>query len=133
MRSDLVVSERRRTWRVFRLGDEIGNFVRRGNDFSLFENGCGDHRDGSMAEISTNGNEIRETFDSLQSMAQLARTLSRERSLLFLCDMQERFRPSIKYFAQIVETSNKLLQACQLLEIPFVVTEQYPKGDRRLT
>ncbi|UJR14791.1 hypothetical protein I4U23_001779 [Adineta vaga] len=54
--------------------------------------------------------------------------LSRQTSILLLCDMQEKFRPTIKYFPQIVETSNKLLQACKILGVPFVVTEQYPKG-----
>ena len=42
--------------------------------------------------------------------------------------MQDKFRPSIKYFPQIVETSNKLLQVCKILDVPYVVTEQYPKG-----
>ena len=54
----------------------------------------------------------------------------RQTSLLLLCDMQEKFRSTIKYFPQIVETSNKLLQACKILEVPYLVTEQYPKGNR---
>ncbi len=62
-------------------------------------------------------------------MAQRVKPLSREKSILLLCDMQEKFRPTIKYFPQIVETSNKLLQACKILDIPYVVTEQYPKGN----
>ncbi|CAF3810580.1 unnamed protein product, partial [Adineta steineri] len=61
-------------------------------------------------------------------MAQRIKPLSRETSVLLLCDMQDKFRPTIKYFPQIVETSNKLLQACKILDIPYVVTEQYPKG-----
>lgn len=61
-------------------------------------------------------------------MAQRLTPLSRQTSILLLCDMQEKFRPTIKYFPQIVETSNKLLQACKILGVPFVVTEQYPKG-----
>lgn len=61
-------------------------------------------------------------------MAQRLIRLSRQNSLLFLCDLQEKFRPTIKYFPQIVETSNKLLQVCKILDVPFVVTEQYPKG-----
>ncbi|CAF1638500.1 unnamed protein product [Rotaria magnacalcarata] len=61
-------------------------------------------------------------------MAQRITPLSRRTSILLVCDLQEKFRPVIKYFAQIVETSNKLLQACKLLDVPFVVTEQYPKG-----
>jgi nicotinamidase-related amidase len=62
-------------------------------------------------------------------MAQHVKPLLREKSILLLCDMQEKFRPTIKYFSQIVETSNKLLQACKILDIPYVVTEQYPKGN----
>lgn len=61
-------------------------------------------------------------------MAQRIARLSRQTSLLFLCDMQEKFRSTIKYFPQIVETSNKLLQVCKILDVPFIVTEQYPKG-----
>jgi isochorismate hydrolase len=61
-------------------------------------------------------------------MAQRIARLSSKTSLLLLCDMQDKFRPSIKYFPQIVETSNKLLQACKVLDVPYIVTEQYPKG-----
>jgi nicotinamidase-related amidase len=61
-------------------------------------------------------------------MAQRIAQLSRQKSLLLLCDMQEKFRTTIKYFPQIIETSNKLLQTCKILDIPYIVTEQYPKG-----
>jgi nicotinamidase-related amidase len=61
-------------------------------------------------------------------MAQRIARLSRQTSLLLLCDMQEKFRPTIKYFPQIIETSNKLLQTCKILDVPYIVTEQYPKG-----
>ena len=61
-------------------------------------------------------------------MTQRITPLLRENAILLVCDMQDKFRPTIKYFPQIVETSNKLLQACKLLGVPFVVTEQYPKG-----
>jgi len=49
-------------------------------------------------------------------------------SCLFLCDMQVKFRPSIKHFDEIVQNSNRLLRAAKILEMPVVVTEQYPKG-----
>lgn len=61
-------------------------------------------------------------------MAQRTKSLSCDTSALFLCDLQEKFRPAIQYFPQIVETSNRLLQACKLLKVPYLVTEQYPKG-----
>ncbi|XP_074661431.1 isochorismatase domain-containing protein 2-like isoform X2 [Tubulanus polymorphus] len=50
-----------------------------------------------------------------------------DKSLLFLCDMQEKFRPTVKYFAQIVEVSNRVLRTARHLDIPVIVTEQYPK------
>ncbi|KAM6985388.1 isochorismatase domain-containing protein 1 [Aplochiton taeniatus] len=46
----------------------------------------------------------------------------------FCCDMQERFRPVIKYFGDIISVGQRLLQGARTLGIPVVVTEQYPKG-----
>lgn len=46
---------------------------------------------------------------------------------LFLCDMQEKFQGSIQYFDQIVQVSSRILRAAKLLDMPVVVTEQYPK------
>ncbi|XP_046560058.1 isochorismatase domain-containing protein 2-like [Haliotis rubra] len=51
-----------------------------------------------------------------------------ENSALFLCDMQEKFRPTIQYFPQIINVANRMLNAANTLEMPVVVTEQYPKG-----
>ncbi|KAK2144617.1 hypothetical protein LSH36_743g01008 [Paralvinella palmiformis] len=50
------------------------------------------------------------------------------RSALFLCDMQEKFRKTIQYFPQVIATSNRLLKAARILDMPVIVTEQYPKG-----
>ncbi|OQR72945.1 isochorismatase domain-containing protein 2 [Tropilaelaps mercedesae] len=50
------------------------------------------------------------------------------RSVLFLCDMQEKFRNQIQYFREIVQISNRMLQVAKTLDIPVIVTEQYPKG-----
>merc|ERR1712137_929017 len=47
---------------------------------------------------------------------------------LFLCDMQEKFRKTISFYPQILAVSSRMLKAAQILEIPVVVTEQYPKG-----
>ena len=47
---------------------------------------------------------------------------------LFLCDMQEGFRKTISYYPQILTVSNRLLQAAKILQMPIVVTEQFPKG-----
>ncbi|XP_041349041.1 isochorismatase domain-containing protein 1-like isoform X1 [Gigantopelta aegis] len=51
-----------------------------------------------------------------------------DQTVFFLCDMQERFRPAIKYFPDILEVAKRLVQATKVLDIPLIVTEQYPKG-----
>uniref|UniRef100_A0A0B7BWS4 Isochorismatase domain-containing protein 1 n=1 Tax=Arion vulgaris TaxID=1028688 RepID=A0A0B7BWS4_9EUPU len=49
-------------------------------------------------------------------------------TVLFVCDMQERFRSPVKYFNEIAEVANRLVEASRILGIPLIVTEQYPKG-----
>ena len=51
-----------------------------------------------------------------------------ESSALFLCDMQEGFRKTISYYPQILEVSRRMLEGAKALDMPIVVTEQYPKG-----
>ncbi|XP_004439141.1 PREDICTED: isochorismatase domain-containing protein 2, mitochondrial [Ceratotherium simum simum] len=48
-------------------------------------------------------------------------------SILFLCDMQEKFR-YVAYFPQIVSVAARMLKVARMLEVPAVLTEQYPKG-----
>ncbi|GCC38535.1 hypothetical protein chiPu_0017050 [Chiloscyllium punctatum] len=49
-------------------------------------------------------------------------------TVFFCCDMQERFRPAIKYFGDIISVGQRLVQGAHILGIPVIVTEQYPKG-----
>lgn len=49
-------------------------------------------------------------------------------SILFLCDMQEKFRHSIVYFPQIVSVAARMLRVARLLQVPALLTEQYPQG-----
>lgn len=51
------------------------------------------------------------------------------KSAMFCCDLQEKFRPSIRHFPAIISNANRLLQSAKILDIPLVVTEQYPKGE----
>uniref|UniRef100_F1N6A0 Isochorismatase domain containing 2 n=2 Tax=Bos TaxID=9903 RepID=F1N6A0_BOVIN len=48
-------------------------------------------------------------------------------SMLFLCDMQEKFR-HVVYFRQIVSVAARMLKVARLLSVPTVLTEQYPQG-----
>ncbi|KAK3295980.1 Isochorismatase-like protein [Chaetomium fimeti] len=43
---------------------------------------------------------------------------------VFVCDMQEKFRPSIFEFDKVVLTTRKLLRAATVLQIPIFVTTQ---------
>ncbi|CAH1788071.1 unnamed protein product [Owenia fusiformis] len=51
-----------------------------------------------------------------------------DKTSFFCCDIQEKFRPVIKYFDDIVLVSKRLVSAASILDSPLVVTEQYPKG-----
>ncbi len=55
-------------------------------------------------------------------------TLDLRRSALVIVDMQEAFRSAISDFAEIAARIALVAHAVQLLEVPVIVTEQYPKG-----
>ncbi|KAK5118371.1 hypothetical protein LTR62_002885 [Meristemomyces frigidus] len=44
--------------------------------------------------------------------------------VLFICDLQEKFRPAIHEFSRVVSTTQKLLRAAQILSIPVFATTQ---------
>jgi nicotinamidase-related amidase len=54
--------------------------------------------------------------------------LDRKRAVLAVIDMQEAFRPVIDQFDQTAARIALMAQACSLLGVPIIVTEQYPKG-----
>jgi nicotinamidase-related amidase len=55
-------------------------------------------------------------------------TLELKSAALVIIDMQEAFRASISDFAAIAAHTALVAHAAQLLELPVIVTEQYPKG-----
>ncbi|SAM09028.1 hypothetical protein [Absidia glauca] len=61
---------------------------------------------------------------SLPKIAKLAP----QTTSLFVCDIQERFKSSIWQFPSVISVAGKMLKASKHLDIPVVVTEQYPKG-----
>jgi len=55
-------------------------------------------------------------------------TLNLEQAALAIVDMQEAFRTSIANFTQTAERIAIMVQGAKLLDLPILVTEQYPKG-----
>src|SRR3954469_5436346 len=56
------------------------------------------------------------------------RTLERHKSALLIVDMQEAFRTAISDFAEKANRIAVMARGAQLLQIPILLTEQYPKG-----
>lgn len=54
--------------------------------------------------------------------------LEATRSTLVVVDIQEKFRPLIHGMEQVLTGSSRLIRFCQLMDIPIMVTEQYPRG-----
>jgi len=54
--------------------------------------------------------------------------LSRERAALAVIDMQESFRAAIPDFAEVASRISLAVRGARLLEVPVIVTEQYPRG-----
>lgn len=53
--------------------------------------------------------------------------LHRDRAALLVVDVQEGFRPYAS-FANVVESCRRLLAGARILQMPAIVSEQYPKG-----
>ena len=54
--------------------------------------------------------------------------LNRKESFLVVIDIQEKLVPTMDKRKAVYDNCNHLIEAAKLLDIPVVVTEQYPKG-----
>lgn len=54
--------------------------------------------------------------------------LQRDRTALVVVDVQEGFRPATDRFDDVVARTVQLVRGARALDVPVVVTEQYPKG-----
>lgn len=57
-----------------------------------------------------------------------SRLLQRAKTALLIIDMQEAFRNIIPDFVEISSRIVTLIRGFQILQIPIILTEQYPKG-----
>lgn len=55
-------------------------------------------------------------------------TLNKEEAVLMIIDIQERLTPAMKYGQKVVGNTSVLVSIAKALDIPIIVTEQYPKG-----
>ena len=51
-----------------------------------------------------------------------------KKTALVIVDLQEAFRSPINDFAQIVSRVSVVVRGFQILNLPIIITEQYPKG-----
>ncbi|MDQ6916023.1 MAG: isochorismatase family protein [Actinomycetota bacterium] len=58
----------------------------------------------------------------------MSRVLERDRAALVVVDVQEAFRPAVGEFETVARNAGILVQGARALDLPIVVTEQYPKG-----
>ena len=54
--------------------------------------------------------------------------LDRTRTALAVVDVQEAFRPAVLDFETVARNVATLVQGARILELPMLVTEQYPRG-----
>ena len=54
-------------------------------------------------------------------------SLDPNHTAIMVCDLQEKFAPSILHFDTIVQNADRLVQAANILQMPVLATEQYPK------
>eukprot|EP01094_Clydonella_sp_ATCC50884_P018909 TRINITY_DN3591_c0_g1_i2.p1 TRINITY_DN3591_c0_g1~~TRINITY_DN3591_c0_g1_i2.p1 ORF type:complete len:198 (+),score=75.18 TRINITY_DN3591_c0_g1_i2:52-645(+) len=59
----------------------------------------------------------------MAAIARLGR-LTTSSTAFFCCDVQERFRPLIKFYPAVINVAVNMLAASEILEVPYVVTEQ---------
>lgn len=55
-------------------------------------------------------------------------TLVKEEAVLIIIDIQERLVPVMEHGEEVIRKTNTLISVATDLEIPILVTEQYPKG-----
>ena len=61
-------------------------------------------------------------------MTERAKLLDRKRTLLLVVDVQQRLAPVISGHESVVANCARLIEGCRVLDVPLLVSEQYPKG-----
>lgn len=67
-------------------------------------------------------------FRQVRHLATKTGRINPATTALYLCDMQQVFKPTIYKFPEIVETSRRLFEVAKILDMPIIVTEHYPRA-----
>jgi hypothetical protein len=99
------------------------NSVSNGNSI---ENGT------ASCKSNVDGSDTKESFRSSSGVGGDARArrlgkLNAKHTAVFVCDIQERFASSIAHFDTIVGNTERILKVVNMLGLPTIATEQYPK------
>ena len=54
--------------------------------------------------------------------------LAADRTMLLVADVQDAFLPHIDDIGRVIQRCRVMIEAAHLLQLPIIVTEQYPKG-----
>ena len=54
--------------------------------------------------------------------------MNRQDSLLLVIDVQERLAPAMDNPRQVISNGAKLIGVAKAMNVPFIITEQYPQG-----
>jgi isochorismate hydrolase len=54
--------------------------------------------------------------------------IDRRKTAIVQIDIQEKFRPAIHKFSEVIANASILARSSEVLNIPVIITEQYPKG-----
>ncbi|XP_055853374.1 isochorismatase domain-containing protein 1 [Episyrphus balteatus] len=60
-------------------------------------------------------------------MAKRLSKLDPKKTLFLLCDIQDKFRPGMALFDNMIINAKKLVNAGKVLEVPLIATEHYPE------
>jgi nicotinamidase-related amidase len=55
--------------------------------------------------------------------------IDRDKAFLMVCDMQNNFAEDTYCYEGVVSTAEAIIQACQLLKIPILITEHMKKTE----
>src|SRR5215204_7235552 len=86
------------------------------------------HRSWLVVRCNFGQSDEQLTREQLTNFMQHPKILDITKTALVVIDLQEAFRSAIPEFPQVASRAAMAVRGFQILNVPIVVTEQYPKG-----